>query len=277
MIRSVLAGATAQLSAFSDSPRLDAELLLGHLLGYGRAQLLTHDDESLSESVLSLYKSLLDRRCLGEPVAYLLGYRDFWKHRFVVGPGVLVPRPETELLVEHALRWLDGLQEPRILDLGTGSGAIGLSIALALPQAQVTLTDRSLASVEIARRNHDALGATAEILEGSWFEPVGGRNFDLIVSNPPYVAPDDPHLQGLELQHEPRTALVAAEDGFADLKQIIGGATAHLLKGGRILLEHGHTQASGVRDLLGLHGFGSIQSFCDLSGIERATGGVLGD
>ena len=129
----------------------------------------------------------------------------------------------------------------------------------------------------MARRNRDSLGARTEILEGFWFEPVRGRRFDLILSNPPYVAPDDPHLQALELRHEPSAALVAGENGFADLKQIVGGAPAHLREGGRILLEHGHTQAEGVRDLLRLHGLGSIQSFSDLSGIERATGGVLGD
>ena len=175
MIRSVLAAATAQLAAVSDSPRLDAELLLGHLIERNRAQLLTRDDETLSEGTRIAYEKLLERRCHGEPVAYLLGYREFWKHRFHVGPGVLVPRPETELLVEKALQWLDGVPEPRILDLGTGSGAIGLSIALELPHAQVTLTDRSPSALDMARRNRDSLGARTEILEGFWFEPVRGR------------------------------------------------------------------------------------------------------
>ncbi len=278
MIRAALASAVARLSPISESARLDAELLLAHLLGWNRAQLRSRDDEPLSAQVTAQYDRLIERRASGEPVAYLVGYRDFWKSRFAVGPGVLVPRPETELLVETALEWLSLTPNPQILDLGAGTGAIGLSLALERPDADVDLVDASSQALAIADLNRTHLGvARARLFRGSWFAPVAGGRYHLILSNPPYIAPDDPHLATLQLSHEPLEALAAADAGLADLRHIVSLAPAHLHPGGRLLLEHGYDQGPPVRTMLAEAGFGRIHTYRDLSGMERATGGGLGD
>jgi release factor glutamine methyltransferase len=277
MIRTALSAAADRIASVSESARLDAELLLGHVLGWNRAQLCSRDDQPLSDRLAALYESLVSRRCTGEPVAYLLGYREFWKSRFAVAPGVLVPRPETELLVETGIAWLSGIPTPRVLDLGCGSGAIGLSIALERPDAQVTLVDRSPCALRIAEENRAAFAVHARLLHSAWYDELAGERFDLILANPPYIAPDDPHLQTLELSHEPREALMAMEAGFSDLRIIAERAPQHLSAGGFILMEHGHTQAPGVRELLKANGFEKIRTFRDLAGLERATGGGRGD
>ena len=277
MIQTILQQASVRIAALSDSARLDAELLLAHVLEWTRAQLHARDDTALSADRLDAFERLVTGRCDGEPVAYLLGYRDFWKSRFSVGPGVLVPRPDTELLVETAIQWLSGLERPRVLDLGTGSGAIGLSIALERPDADVDLVDRSQAALAIAEANRSRLGVSARLLAGSWFDPVGTARYDLILANPPYVAPDDPHLAGPALRHEPVEALVAANHGLADLQTLAAQAPQHLMPRGQVLLEHGYDQGPAVRAALRQAGFGRIETFRDLAALERATGGGLGD
>ena len=277
MIRTALQQASARVESVSDSARLDAELLLAHVLGWTRAQLRSRDDSTVSADSLIAFEDLVTRRCRGEPVAYLLGYRDFWKSRFAVGPGVLVPRPDTELLVETALQWLTGLKAPRVLDLGTGSGAIGLSIALERPDAEVDLVDRSPAALAMAEANRARLGVEARILAGSWFEAVGTERYDLILANPPYIAPTDPHLAAPALRHEPIEALVAGNQGLADLHTLSAQAPQHLKPGGRVLFEHGFDQGPAVRAALKQAGFGGIETFLDLGALERATGGGLGD
>jgi release factor glutamine methyltransferase len=276
MIRDLLDEATERLSGSSDSPRLDAQILLAHVLDATRTQLVLRAEESLDEAQIARFWSMLEERRIGVPVAYLIGYRDFWNSRFEVTPAVLIPRPETELLVETALQWLRDVQNPRVLDLGTGSGAIGLSIAIERPDAVADLVDRSAEALAIAEKNRVRLRAdNVRTLLGDWFTPVAGRKYDLIVSNPPYIAPGDAHLAAL--RYEPTLALVAPDDGLADLYRIVGEASPHLLSGGRLLLEHGYDQAAAVRRSLRTAGFGEIRSFMDLGGIERATGGVLPD
>jgi release factor glutamine methyltransferase len=246
------------------------------VLDVTRTQLLLREQKSLNDDEIARFQMLLEERRNGVPVAYLIGYREFWNSRLKVTPAVLIPRPETELIVETALEWLRDVQNPRILDLGTGSGAIGLSLALERPDAVADLVDRSPEALAIAEENRVTLGAgNARTLLGNWFTPVAGLQYDLIVSNPPYIAPGDTHLTAL--RYEPTIALVAPDDGLADLHWIAGAASPHLRSGGRLLLEHGYDQADAVRLSLRTAGFAEIRSFMDLGGIERATGGVRPD
>lgn len=276
MIRTLITMAASRLGVVSDSARLDAELLLAHVLDISRSQLSIRDHLPVEERAATAFHDLVERRAHGVPVAYLLGYRDFWSHRFLVGPGVLVPRPDTELLVEWALDALKDRREPRILDLGAGSGAIGISLACERPDATVDLVERSPAARPFTARNIAALApAQCTLYDSDWFSALGGQRYDLIISNPPYVAPGDPHLPSL--RHEPAEALVADGDGLADLRTISQQAPAHLCRNGVLLLEHGYDQAAAVRHLLGLAGFGQISTRRDLSGTERATGGIRPD
>lgn len=276
MIDLVVQEGARRLEAFSESPQRDAELLLAHVLGQSRTELFVRRHDTLTAAAAQAYEQLVAQRERGVPVAYLLGYREFWNSRFSVSPDVLIPRPDTEVLVETALSWLAGLRAPRVLDLGTGSGAIGLSLALERPDAEVDLVDVCPAALAVAAQNREALNvANARTVLGNWFEPLDGRTYHLVVANPPYVAPDDPHLPAL--RHEPRGALVAADGGLADLRRIVADAPDHLLLGGRLLLEHGYNQAPAVRDCLAASGWTGIQTFRDLGGIERATGATRRD
>jgi len=278
MIREVLGEAAARLAPGSSSPQLDAELLLADLLGISRARLLVRDCEPLDGPARAAFEARIRRRAAGEPIAYLLGRRDFWTLTLAVGPAVLVPRPETELLVETALGLLAARPVPRVLDLGTGSGAIGLSIASARPDARVDLVDASPAALAVAEGNRLRLGLdNARTLLGNWFEPVAGQAYDVILSNPPYLAADDPHLAGAELGHEPRLALVSGPTGLEALAAIARAAPAHLAPGGLLLLEHGATQGAAVRALLAAGGLGAVRTECDLAGLERATQGTRRD
>lgn len=258
--------------------RLDAQLLLLHALGRepdtaGRAWLLAHDTDPLPAPAAQCYAALVERRARGEPYAYLIGWREFRGLRLEVTPDVLVPRPDTETLVDWALQCLPAPPaRPQVLDLGTGSGAIALTVAQAAPHARVTGTDRSLGALAVARRNAERLGLAVQWRDGPWFEALRpGERYDLIVSNPPYIAEGDPHL--VDLAHEPRTALTAGPDGLNDLTAIIAGAPAHLAGGGWLLLEHGHDQAPAVQALLGRHGYVDVHSRADLAGHLRCTGG----
>ncbi|CAN0602831.1 unnamed protein product, partial [Ectocarpus sp. 12 AP-2014] len=215
----------------------------------------------------------LQRRQQGEPVAYLLGKREFWSLPLTVTPATLIPRPETELLIECALE-LSLPGDARVVDLGTGSGAIALALAHERPHWQVTGVDVSAEALEVARANAESLGlARVDWRLGNWLEPLGTERFSLIVSNPPYVTPDDPHLEMGDLPFEPRSALVAGEDGFADLRLITEAAPDHLVPEGWLMLEHGFEQGEGVRDLLTRAGFEAVRSHRDLSGQERISVG----
>lgn len=274
MIGAALERAARRLASSSDSPRLDAELLLAHVLGVERGRLAAHHDRPLAPAEADAFEALLARRAGGEPVAYLLGRRDFWTLTLEVGPGVLVPRPETELVVEVALEALAGRPAPAVLDLGTGSGAIGLAIAAERPDATADLVDASAAALAVAERNRARLGiGNARVLAGDWFDAVAGRRYDLVAANPPYLAADDPHLAAAELAHEPRAALVAGPGGLEALAAIAARAPAHLVPGGCLVLEHGTSQGAAVRALLGHAGLGAIATRRDLAGHERATAG----
>lgn len=261
-------------------PRLDAQLLLLHALdkaGSERAWLLAHDDDRVPEEAAHAFRNFIDRRASGEPLAYIVGHKEFFGLQLKVDARVLVPRPETETLVEWALEILlkpGFADQPRALDLGTGSGAIALALAHRLRQAGLNATvaavDASLGALALARENAGLLGLEVQFIESHWLDKVGAR-FNLIVSNPPYIASADPHL--VALLHEPLQALDAGTDGLDDLRGIIENAPGHLLPGGWLLLEHGYDQADRVRKLLAARGLQKVQSRPDLAGIDRCSGG----
>lgn len=263
--------------------RLDAQLLLLHALGRpdtDRAWLLAHDDDRLAEPAAAVFRRLNLRRATGEPLAYIVAYKDFFGLRFGIDARVLVPRPDTETLVQWALDVAEKAtpESVRVLDLGTGSGAIAVAIAITLAKnlragaraATVHAVDASAAALAVASGNAAALQANVQFIESHWFEKVSGH-YHVIASNPPYIASTDPHLSALT--HEPLEALTAGPDGLDDLRQIITLAPAHLLPGGWLLLEHGYDQADTVRALLTHRGFTQIQSRQDLAGIARCSGG----
>lgn len=254
-------------------PSAEASLLLAEVTGRGKAWLIAHDDEALPDDVAARFDNWVQRRERGEPVAYILGWREFYGHRFAVAPGVLIPRPETELLVEEGLAAVASVISPRILDLGTGSGCIAISLALARPDAQVWAVDFSADALKIASTNAEALGARVEFIRSDWASGLSERDFDLIVSNPPYIAPDDEHLGLGDLRFEPRTALAAADAGLADLRRIAEAAAGLLKPGATLLCEHGWDQAGFVREVVVAKGFSPLQ-YRDLAGIVRVTGGV---
>jgi len=251
--------------------RLDAHLLLGHVLGRSRTWLLSHDTDLLAPKAQACYLALLARRAEGEPAAYLLGDKEFFGLSLRVTPDTLIPRPDTEILVHWALEHLPPDQPRRVLDLGTGSGAIALALAHERPLAEVSAVDASLGALQVALRNAATLGLRLRGLPGSWFTPVAGGRFDLIVSNPPYIAEGDPHLPSL--CHEPLRALVSGADGLRDLCDIIDGASAHLRPGAWLLLEHGAGQAEPVRQRLVEQGFVDVDTRHDIEGRPRCTGG----
>ncbi len=239
---------------------VDARALLRTTLGVDDAFLVAHAGEEVAAQHAGRFRALAARRAAGEPVAYITGEREFYGRLFVVSPAVLIPRPETELLVELALERVPRNEPCRVLDLGTGSGCLAISIALERPAARVMATDCSAAALEVARRNAQRLGAdNVECKTGNWLAAVGGEKFSVMVSNPPYVAEGDAHLAQGDLRFEPRTALVADADGLACIRAIVAAALDHLLPGGWLLLEHGYNQASSCRALLAAAGFAGVQ------------------
>ena len=253
---------------------VDAQVLLSHALGRDRAWLAAHRDDALPPGQADAFFMLAQRRRAGEPVAYLTGVREFWGLPLRVTPAVLIPRPETETLVELALEWLPRAGAPRVLDLGTGSGAIALAIARERPDAQVLATDASPEALAVALDNRDRLGIrNATFAESDWYAAVVDATFDLVVSNPPYVALADPHLGEGDLRFEPASALVSGVDGLAALRGIVAGARAHLAPGGALAVEHGYDQSERVQALFREAGFTGIVVRRDLAGIARVVAG----
>lgn len=254
------------------SARIEVQCLLQAVLQVDRAWLLAHAEQLLDDQQQARYAALLERRLRGEPIAYLLGEREFYGLAFKVTPDTLIPRPETELLVELALQRLP--QSGRLLDLGTGSGAIALSIAHARPDAEVVAVDVSAAALAVAQDNARHLQVNnATLLHSDWFGALQGESFDVIVSNPPYIAAGDAHLEQGDLRFEPTAALASGADGLRDIRRIIAAAHSHLNAGGWLLFEHGYDQAAAVRALLQQAGFAEVFSARDLAGIERVSGG----
>jgi len=251
---------------------LDAQLLLLHALQpeqHGRAWLLAHDQDPLPSLQQAAFHAAVARRSAGEPLAYITGHREFYGMDLLVDPRVLVPRPDTETLVDWALERLSGLVSPKVLDLGTGSGAIALAIQRAMPQAQVSAVDCSTDALAVAQENAARLGLAVQFVQSSWLSQVQGQ-FHLIVSNPPYIAEEDVHLAALK--HEPIGALTAGPDGLDDIRQLVAQAPAHLLPTGWLLLEHGYDQAQAVRSMMESPGYQLAQSRRDLAGVERCSG-----
>ena len=250
----------------------DAALLLAHVLQRPRSWLYAHADAGIDGDAAARFEALLARRAAGEPVAYLTGTRGFWRFDLRVTPDTLIPRPETELLVELALERLPGDRDLMIADLGTGSGPIALALAGERPRARVVATDASGAALAVARDNAASLAlGNVEFVEGSWFAPLAGRRFDLVASNPPYVAVGDAPLEEGDLRFEPAGALSSGPDGLDDIRRIVAEAPAHLMPGGWLLLEHGHDQGQAVRALLEQAGFSDVATCSDLERRDRVT------
>jgi release factor glutamine methyltransferase len=272
-VRDLLASASRRLGG-ADA-RLDAELLLAHALGVSRARLYAWPEEEPDTVQRATFERLVEAREQGEPIAYLTGRREFWSLELRVTPHVLIPRHETELLVELALERIPRDRAVRIADLGTGSGAIALALARERPLARVTATDASATALDVARGNAERLGVgNVGFAAGDWYAALGDARFDLIVSNPPYVAADDAHLAQGDLRFEPASALASGADGLDAIRHIVAGAPAHLVDGGALLLEHGFDQSVRVRALLDAAGFVDVRSVRDAAGHERVTLGA---
>lgn len=270
--------ASVKLAKASTTPRLDAEILLAHVLQTSRTELFTHPERRVQGNQLRLFALLVVARTKGRPVAYLTGEREFWSLNLKVNPATLIPRPETELLVELSLRHVPVGARWYLLDLGTGCGAVALALAKERPYCMLTAIDISKSALAVAQLNAKTLGLhNLEFLEGDWFTPIPGRRYSLIVSNPPYIPNADPHLESGDLRFEPRRALTGGPDGLAAIRKIVLRAPAHLDNGGVLLLEHGHDQAARVRELLAAAGLSEIQTFRDLAGNERVSLGHFAD
>ena len=260
--------ATARLDA------VDARVLMRYACGVDDVYLAAHGDAVLIPSQHTKFAALVARRVAGEPVAYIVGSREFFSLEFKVTPAVLIPRPETELLVECALEYLRPERACCVLDLGTGSGCVAIAIARHRPRARVVAADRSVAAIDVAQENAARHAVTnVELLESDWFAALGDQRFDVIVANPPYIAAGDPHLMHGDLRFEPATALVAGNDGLACIRAIVASAQGHLQRGGWLVFEHGYDQAARCRDLLTAAGLDAVFSRTDLAGVERVSGG----
>jgi release factor glutamine methyltransferase len=276
------AATPAALLRASPLPPLEARILLTHVLGWRHTQLITRSDEGLDSASVERYLVLQARRVAGEPVAQLVGAREFFGLEFEVTPDVLIPRPETELLVETALAAMENITRPRVLDLGTGTGAIAVAIASTRPDARVWALDRSAGALAVATRNATRLldakrpGGAMSLRQSDWYDSLDAALcFDVIVSNPPYIASGDPHLSEGDLRFEPRGALTDEADGLSAIRAIVAGAPARLAAHGALWIEHGYDQAEAVRALLSAQGFAQVRSERDLAGIERISGGRL--
>lgn len=245
----------------------EARILLAHITGFSEASLIAHPERTLPHDVFSSFNALCERRKAGEPIAYIVGHKEFYGLQLAVNPAVLIPRPETELLVEVAPQ----KNFESIVDLGTGCGAVALALKKGRPKSRVVAVEASAAALVVAKRNAVKLGLEVEFRHGRWFEPLAGEQFDLIVSNPPYIAAGDPHLPALAF--EPREALVSGADGLDAIRHIAGKAPAYLAPGGWLFLEHGMGQDAAVRGLLCAAGLEEVATWPDLAGIGRVSGG----
>ena len=264
-----------QLVTVSDTPQLDVELLLCKALDKSRTWLKTWPEKELSEGQKAYFQQLFNRRLAGEPIAYIIGTQGFWNLELEVSPETLIPRPETEILVEATLA-LDLPDDTHILDLGTGTGAIALALASENLIWQVTAVDQSAQAVELAERNRQNCGVhNVQVFESDWYTAVEGQQFDVIVSNPPYIDINDTHLLQGDVRFEPSSALVAGADGLDDLRVIIAGAGKYLVQCGWLLVEHGYQQGKAVQQLFEQAGFHQIETRYDLNGLERVTRGCL--
>jgi release factor glutamine methyltransferase len=273
-VRSALAHAAATLAG--DEASREAELMLQHVLDRPRAWLFAHADDTIDATAAARFRVLVSRRAVGEPLAYITGRREFWSLDLVVSPDVLIPRAETELLVELALQRIPDAVGCDVADLGTGSGAIALAIAHERPRARVLAGDLSSAALAVARGNAGRLAiGNVEFAQGDWCAALGGRRFELIVSNPPYVTAADSHLRQGDLRFEPQSALASGADGLDAIRTIVGAAPAHLKSAGWLLLEHGFEQGRAVRELLVKSGFVEVFTALDLEQRERISGGRL--
>ncbi len=273
-LKFILAEASQALHTRSDSPSLDAEILLCAVLGKERTYLRAWPDQALNLHQIETYKASISERQKGKPVAYITGNREFWSRDFQVSPDVLIPRPDTELLIELSLALIPKEKPYKVIDLGTGSGIIAITLATERPSALISATDINLSALHIAKTNtakHHA--AHIQFYQSNWFEGVPAGKFDLIVSNPPYLAEDDEHLQQGDLRFEPLTALVSAQQGLRDITIIAKSARNRLESGGFLLVEHGYNQRDSVQSLFRTLGYHKVQTYLDLSGKPRVTSG----
>jgi len=277
-LQNILMSDTATLSSKlaleASTARIEVQCMLQKVLSVQRASLMAYPERELNGAELRLYKEFLHRRLVGEPIAYILGEREFFGLPLKVTSATLIPRPDTELLVELAVARIPPNEHCAVLDLGTGTGAVALAIAYTCRDAEVQACDKSPSALVIAQGNAHALGiSNVNFVQSDWFAALGDRRYAMIVSNPPYIAVGDPHLECGDVRFEPVSALVSGADGLDDIRQIISASSEYLLPGGWLLLEHGYTQAQQVRELLQLNEFIEIFSSRDLSGIERVSGG----
>ncbi len=273
-IKSVLAAAANALASSSDSALLDAEILLGLTLDKERSHLRAWPDKQLEPGQISAFLSLVQRRQQGTPIAYITGSREFWSRDFHVTPDVLIPRPDTELLIELSLKLIPADKPVKIIDMGTGSGIIAITLAAECPSAEVSAADFSLAALRIAQHNAGKHNVSRiNFYHSDWFANIPDSQFSLIVSNPPYIAEDDSHLQQGDVRFEPQTALRAAEQGLGDIKTIAGAARSYLEHGGHLLIEHGYNQQQQVQAIFKDFHYDNVQTYTDLSGQPRVTYG----
>ena len=273
-IKTLLAHAANTLSNHSDTPLLDAEVLLGFVLGKPRTYLRAWCDNTLTDQQQAAFAALITQRQQGTPIAYLTGTREFWSRDFRVTSDVLIPRPDTELLIELSLELIPKNQAVNLIDLGTGSGIIAVTLAAERPNAHVTAVDASLAALEVAKHNARYHQLTnIEFYQSDWFSNVPESLFDLVISNPPYIDPDDEHLQQGDVRFEPQSALIADNQGLSDIQIIADKARSYLTPQGHLLIEHGYNQAPQVQAIFNAMAYDKVQSYRDLSGQPRVTYG----
>ena len=274
-IRQLIDTASQQLSQLSDSPRLDAEILLAHSLRKNRSWLMTWPENTPDEAQLQLFQQLLQQRLQGHPIAHLTGEREFWSLPLQVTADTLIPRPDTELMVEQILARYPAEPAIQLLDLGTGSGAISLALAHERPAWQITASDRSEAALQVAQRNAEQLGLDIEFKHSDWFSTLQGQLFDVIASNPPYIPRTDPHLSQGDVRFEPLSALASGDDGLDAIRHICATATDFLKPAGQLFIEHGYDQMTEIHDILHRNHYHSIQQYHDLAGSPRLTSGIF--
>lgn len=272
-LKYILHHAATQLAEFP-TPKLDAEILLSFVLNVSRSYLYSHSDERIDKEKQVIFESLLKRRIQGEPIAYIVGHQEFWSMDFEVTKDVLIPRRETELLVETVFEILPADKKCSVLDLGSGSGAIALAIAKERPHWKISGVDQSEKAIQLARKNQKHLNiSNVTFTESNWFSALNKKRFDLIVSNPPYISEQDPHLNQGDIRFEPKEALISGKDGLDDILKISAEAIKHLKSNGYLIFEHGYNQSEAVKKILQKNQFMLIEARKDLSGIDRITFG----